>query len=208
MTELVVATRNPGKLREIRRLLEEVGITVSGLDAFPALPEVDEDGTTFAANAAKKAETVARLTGRACLADDSGLEVEALNGEPGVQSARYAGRQGDDAANNARLLRELADVPEPRRQAAFRCVMALARPGRPTVFFEGRIAGRILRVPRGTDGFGYDPLFLVEELAQTMAELSLDEKNRISHRGQALRRVIAALRWWADASPAQADEKS
>ena len=193
MTELVIATRNAGKLREIRHLLEGVGINVLGMEAFPGLPEVVEDGHTFAANAAKKAETVARLTGRPCLADDSGLTVEVLDGEPGVHSARYAGEPGNDAANNARLLRELAEVPDDRRQAAFCCVMALCRPGQPTCLFEGRVAGRILRAPRGTGGFGYDPLFLVEGFGRTMAELPLAEKNRISHRGQALRQVVAAL---------------
>lgn len=193
MRELVVATRNAGKLREIRHLLEGVGIIVLGLDAFPELPEIDEDGHTFAANAAKKAETIARLTGRACLADDSGLTVEALGGEPGVYSARYAGVQGDDAANNARLLKELAGVPEGRRQAAFCCAMALCLPGEPTRFFEGRVAGQILFAPRGTGGFGYDPLFLVEGFDRTMAELPLEEKNHISHRGQALRQVVATL---------------
>jgi XTP/dITP diphosphohydrolase len=193
MSELVVATRNAGKLREIRHLLEGAGVAVLGLDAFPELPEVIEDGDTFAANAAKKAETVARLTGRPCLADDSGLTVEALNGEPGVHSARYAGEQGNDEANNARLLEELAGVPDDRRQGAFCCVMALCRPGQPTCFFEGRVEGRILRASRGTGGFGYDPLFLVDGFGRTMAELPLEEKNRISHRGQALRQVVAAL---------------
>jgi XTP/dITP diphosphohydrolase len=193
MRELIVATRNAGKLREIRHLLEREGITVLGLDAFADLPEVVEDGDTFAANAAKKAETIARLTGRPCLADDSGLTVEALNGEPGVHSARYAGSQGDDAANNARLLRELADVPDHRRQAAFRCVMALCLPGESTRLFEGHVAGRILSVSRGTDGFGYDPLFLVDGFDRTMAELTMEEKNRISHRGQALRQVVTEL---------------
>jgi XTP/dITP diphosphohydrolase len=193
VTELVVATRNAGKLREIRHLLEEAGLRVVGLEAFGALPEVDEDGATFAANAAKKAETIARLTGRPCLADDSGLTVDALGGEPGVHSARYAGAQGDDAANNARLLRELAAVPDDRRRGAFYCVMALARPGQATVFFEGRVTGRILHAPRGSGGFGYDPLFLVDGFDRTMAELPLAQKNRISHRGQALRQVVAAL---------------
>jgi XTP/dITP diphosphohydrolase len=193
MSELVVATRNPGKLREIRHLLEGAGIAVLGLDAFPDLPEVIEDGATFAENAARKAETVARLTGRPCLADDSGLTVEALGGAPGVQSARYAGVQGDDAANNRRLLQELAAVPDDRRQAAFCCVMALCRPGVPTAFFTGRVSGRILREPRGAGGFGYDPLFLVDDHDRTMAELPLDEKNRISHRGQALRQMAAVL---------------
>jgi len=193
MTELVVATRNAGKLREIRHLLEGEGVRVLGLDAFPALPEVIEDGATFAANAAKKAETIARLTGRPCLADDSGLVVDALHGAPGVHSARYAGTPGDDAANNARLLRELAQVPAGQRQAAFCCVMALCRPGRETTLFEGRVDGHILHAPRGDGGFGYDPLFLVAGADRTMAELSLAEKNRISHRGQALRLVMASL---------------
>lgn len=193
MDELVVATRNRGKLREISSLLDAAGIRVIGLDAFPELPEVEEDGATFAANAVKKAETVARLTGRACLADDSGLVVEALDGEPGVHSARYAGVQGDDAANNARLLRELAAVPVGRRQAAFYCTMALHRPGAATQCFEGRVAGTILPAPRGSGGFGYDPLFLVDGYDLTMAELPLEEKNRISHRGQALRLVVAEL---------------
>jgi XTP/dITP diphosphohydrolase len=194
MKELVVATRNPGKLREIRHLLEDAGIAVLGMDAFPEIADIEEDGATFAANAAKKAETVMRLTGRPCLADDSGLNVDALSGEPGVHSARYAGVQGDDAANNARLLRELAAIPAERRQAAFCCVMALCGPGTPTQFFEGRVAGRILEAPRGSAGFGYDPLFLVDGFEQTMAELPLAEKNRISHRGQALRQVVARLR--------------
>ncbi len=194
MKELVVATRNAGKLREIRHLLEGDGIEVVGLDAFPEIPEIEEDGATFAANATKKAETVAQLTGCPCLADDSGLTVEALGGEPGIHSARYAGVQGDDTANNAKLLRELAGVPAARRQAAFCCVMALSLPGAGTRLFEGRVAGRILDAPRGSGGFGYDPLFLVDGFEQTMAELPLVEKNRISHRGQALRQVIAHLK--------------
>jgi XTP/dITP diphosphohydrolase len=193
MTELVVATRNPGKLLEIRHLLEKAGIAVLGLDAFAGLPEVEEDGETFAANAAKKAETIARLTGRPCLADDSGLTVAALDGAPGVHSARYAGVQGDDAANNARLLHEMAGVAQGRRDAAFCCIMALARPGVKTEFFEGRVEGEILVAPRGAGGFGYDPLFLVRGFDLTMAELPLEEKNRISHRGQALRQVVARL---------------
>lgn len=193
MKELVVATRNRGKLKEISSLLAVAGIRVVGLEAFPDLPEVEEDGATFAANAVKKAETIARLTGRACLADDSGLVVEALGGEPGVHSARYAGVQGDDAANNARLLRELAAVPHAGRGAAFCCTMALCRPGLATECFVGRVEGAILDVPRGSGGFGYDPLFLVDGYDLTMAELPLEEKNRISHRGQALRLVVAEL---------------
>jgi len=193
MTELVVATRNAGKLREIRHLLAGEGIAVLGLEAFPDLPEVVEDGDSFAANARKKAETIAQLTGRPCLADDSGLVVDALHGAPGVNSARYAGVQGDDAANNARLLQALAEVPDSQRQAAFCCVMALCRPGKETTLFEGRVTGRILPAPRGDGGFGYDPLFLVDGCERTMAELPLTEKNRLSHRGQALRQVVVEL---------------
>ena len=193
MKELIVATRNAGKLKEIRRLCAEHGIEVLGLENFPEIPEVVEDGETFAANAIKKAEAVAKATGKPCLADDSGLVVDALAGRPGVHSARYAGADADDAANNKKLLSELRDVPVGQRGAAFCCVMALCLPDAEPRLFEGRVAGRILPSFRGEGGFGYDPLFLVPEYALTMAELPLETKNRISHRGQALRQVIAAL---------------
>lgn len=192
--ELLVATRNGGKLKEIRRLLGDLGIEVKGLDTFPELPEVEEDGETFAANAIKKAETVARLTGLMTLADDSGLEVAALDGQPGVYSARYAGEQATDADNNRKLLAALEGVPAERRQGAFRCAMALARPGKETLVFHGRVEGILLEAARGEGGFGYDPLFLVKEFGQTMAELPLEVKNSISHRGQALRQVVEFLR--------------
>lgn len=193
MKSLVLATRNSGKLLEMRRLLEDAGMEVLGLADLPELPEVVEDGSTFAENARKKAETVADLTGLPCLADDSGLVVEALDGQPGVHSARYAGPRAEDAENNRQLLEELTGVPANRRQAAFVCVMALSCPGESTRLFEGRVRGRILTTPRGQGGFGYDPLFWVEEQQRTMAELPLEIKNRISHRGQALRRVLAHL---------------
>jgi XTP/dITP diphosphohydrolase len=193
MMELVVATRNAGKLKEIRRLLEAQGVNVLGLDQFPEVPEVEEDGETFAANAAKKAEAVAAFTGLPCLADDSGLVVDALQGRPGVHSARYSGPDANDHSNNLKLLEEMASVPEAQRQAAFCCVMALCLPDEPTRFFEGRVEGVILEQERGSGGFGYDPLFWLHEHASTMAELPLDVKNRISHRGQALRQVVAAL---------------
>ncbi len=193
MTELVVATRNAGKLKEIRRLLETRGVRVLGLDAFPGAPEVVEDGDTFAANAMKKAAAIARFTGRPCLADDSGLAVEALDGRPGVHSARYAGPDADDAANNQKLLEEMQSVAEGKRGAAFCCVMALSLPGETVQLFDGRVEGRILRQPQGDGGFGYDPLFLVVEAGCTMAELPLDLKNSLSHRGQALRQVVAYL---------------
>lgn len=192
--ELVVATRNQGKLREIRALLEGSGIVVLGLDAFPDLPEVEEDGATFEANARKKAATVARLTGRLTLADDSGLEVAALGGRPGVHSARFAGESARDADNNAKLLQALAAIPQEKRQGAFCCAMALCdSDGECRVFF-GRVEGIVLESPRGEGGFGYDPLFLVREYGRTMAELPMEIKNRISHRGQALRQALEVLR--------------
>lgn len=191
--ELVVATGNAGKLREIRRLLAESGIEVLGLDAFPDLPAVEEDGETFAENAVKKAATVARLTGRLTLGDDSGLAVAALGGQPGVRSARYAGEGASDADNNRKLLEALDGVPAGERQAAFHCAMALCRPDGECRTFHGEVAGVILDGPRGEGGFGYDPLFLVREYGKTMAELPLEVKNRISHRGQALRLAVAHL---------------
>jgi len=192
--ELVVATGNQGKLREIRALLDGSQIVVLGLDAFPDLPEVEEDGATFEANARKKAATVARLTGRLTLADDSGLEVAALGGRPGVHSARFAGDSARDADNNAKLLQTLAAIPLEKRQGAFCCAMALCdSDGECRVFF-GKVEGIVLESPRGEGGFGYDPLFLVREYGRTMAELPMEIKNRISHRGQALRQALEVLR--------------
>ncbi|MBE0577345.1 MAG: XTP/dITP diphosphatase [Desulfuromonadales bacterium] len=193
MMELVVATRNPGKLKEICRLLEAKNVKILTLDGFPEIPEVEEDGATFAANAVKKAETIARATGLPCLADDSGLVVAALQGRPGVHSARFAGVEADDRANNCKLLDEMALVPEQQRQAAFCCVMALSLPGQPTRLFEGKVEGLILTQGQGDGGFGYDPLFWLPAFNCTMAELPVDIKNRISHRGQALRQVVEYL---------------
>ena len=193
MIELVVATRNAGKLKEIRRLLESRGIKILGLDSFPAAPDVVEDGETFAANALKKAEAIARFTGLPCLADDSGLVVDALHGRPGVHSARFSGVDADDRSNNRKLLDEMAEVPADRRQASFHCLMALCMQGQPQRLFEGRVNGMILEREQGDGGFGYDPLFWLPGHNCTMAELSLETKNRISHRGQALRQVVDFL---------------
>ncbi len=192
--KLLVATGNQGKLKEIRLLLAATGIEVVGLDSLPEVPHIEEDGATFAANALKKGETMARLSGCLTLADDSGLEVEALGGAPGVQSARYAGVQGDDAANNRKLLVALKGLPRERRRAAFVCAMALCSPDAPGQLFFGRLPGIVLDEARGSGGFGYDPLFLVAEYGQTLAELSVETKNRISHRGQALRQALEVLR--------------
>ena len=191
--KLLVATGNQGKLKEIRKLLEGSAIEIVGLDQLANPPEVIEDGTTFTANAQKKALEMARFSGYLALADDSGLVVDTLDGAPGVYSARYAGEQGDDAANNLKLLAEMDGVPDDKRQAAFHCVVALAWSDGRCETYSGQVSGLILREKRGTDGFGYDPLFLVPEYGKTTAELSLEIKNRISHRGTALRKVIPLL---------------
>jgi XTP/dITP diphosphohydrolase len=191
--ELVVATRNAGKLKEIRRLLESRGIRVRGLEEFPEVPDVVEDGKTFAENAIKKAEAVAQFTSLPCLADDSGLVVDALQGRPGVHSARFSGAEADDQSNNRKLLDEMAAVPEMQRQAAFCCVMALCMPGQSPHLFQGRVNGAILERQQGDGGFGYDPLFWLPGYNCTMAELPLDTKNQVSHRGQALRQLVDFL---------------
>lgn len=192
--KLVIATRNNGKLREIRQILEDIDVEVLSIENFSGLPEIVEDGDTFSANARKKAVTIAQLTGCLALADDSGLIVDALEGKPGVLSARYAGEDATDAENNRKLLEDLAGVPPERRQGAFYCVMALCQPEGDCRTFSGKLEGEIIAIPRGNNGFGYDPLFLVPEYDKTLAELPLETKNRISHRGRALRQVANYLK--------------
>ena len=192
--KLLVATGNQGKLREIRHLLDGTDIDIIGLESLDHPPEVIEDGATFSANAQKKAVEMARFSGLLTLADDSGLVVDALGGDPGVLSARYAGAQGDDKANNAKLLTEMQGIPDEQRRAAFHCVVALAWPDGRCKTFTGLISGLIMRGERGDGGFGYDPLFMVPEYGKTTAELPLEIKNRISHRGMALRKVIPVLK--------------
>jgi len=191
--KLLVATGNQGKLKEIQSLLGDSSIDLIGLDHLTDPPEVVEDGGTFSANARKKALEMAKFSGFLTLADDSGLVVDGLNGAPGVFSARYAGEQGDDTANNAKLLQELDAVADEKRQAAFHCVIALAWPDGRCETYDGQVSGLIMRGARGTGGFGYDPLFMVPEYGKTMAELPSTIKNRISHRGMALRKVIPLL---------------
>lgn len=193
MTDIVVATRNRGKVLEIADTLIALPVKVFSLEDFPAVPEPEENGETFAANAVLKAAYYSRHTGKPCLADDSGLEVDALGGAPGVYSARYAGPAADDVENNCKLLGALADVPEERRGARFRCVLAYAEPGGGTITAEGCCEGIILPRPRGEGGFGYDPLFYMPALGKTLAELTLAEKNAVSHRGNALRNMAAKL---------------
>ncbi len=200
LAELLVASGNPHKLDEIRAVLGALGVRVLGLgDLGREFPEPEEDEATFAGNARLKAIAYARMTGRACLADDSGLEVDALGGEPGVRSARYAGiganRAERDAANNALLLERLRPIPPAKRTARFVCAMCLATPqGEILAETRGEFPGLITDHPRGSNGFGYDPLLFLPEEGRTSAELSPEEKNARSHRGQATRRMLAALR--------------
>jgi len=187
MTSLVVATRNRGKLKEIQAFLGGLVANIYCSADFENFPDTVEDGATFELNALKKAREAMRFTGLAALADDSGLVVDALDGRPGVHSARFAGDAADDAANNKKLLEELDSVPANLRQCAFVCSMAFVSPDGCERTFTGKITGWVLGEARGNGGFGYDPLFLVDGFDRTMAELSIEEKNRISHRGQALR---------------------
>ncbi|HEX3032815.1 MAG TPA: XTP/dITP diphosphatase [Bacillota bacterium] len=192
--KIVLATNNQGKVKEFAALMGDLSLEILTLADFPNLPEVVEDGTTFRENAVKKARETAAATGLLALADDSGLEVDYLKGAPGVYSARYAGPQKSDADNNARLLRELEGVPAAERTARFRCVIAVSSPEGRVEVTDGSCDGQIGFEPRGTGGFGYDPLFLVPEYRATFAELDLDIKNRISHRGRALRAAADLLR--------------
>jgi XTP/dITP diphosphohydrolase len=192
---LVVGTRNVKKREEIMEILQGLDIRLSDLTEWPDAPEVDEDGDTFEANARKKATVLARALHQWVLGEDSGLVVPALNGRPGVYSARYAGKQGDDEANNRRLLAELAPLPDDRRAAYYVCTAALADPdGQVKAVVEGRCHGVITRDELGTGGFGYDPLFLIPEYHKTFGELSPVVKHALSHRGRALAKLRPALR--------------
>ena len=197
MIHLLLATRNPGKLAELRRMLDAAdvsGVRVVGLADVPAFPEEPETGATFAENALAKARDAAGATGLPAVADDSGLAVDALNGMPGVLSARWAGRHGDDRANLDLVLGQLADVPDDRRGAAFVCAAALVVPGGPEVVVHGEWTGRLVREPRGTGGFGYDPVFVPDGERRTSAELAPAEKDALSHRGRAMRALMPHLR--------------
>lgn len=195
MTErgrLVLASHNKKKAAELRSILEPIGFELSTLADFPGAPEPEETGETFAENAAIKAASALAFTGLPALADDSGLEVEALGGAPGVYSARFAGG-GGDWANNLLLLEKLAGVPAERRRARFVSVVALARPGEEIRLFRGETSGRILEAPEGENGFGYDPLFLSDDLGVSFAVADGAAKNRISHRARALAQLAELL---------------
>ncbi len=191
---LVLASKNKGKLRELKTMLAGSPWELCSAADFPELPPVVEDGKTFRENAVKKAVTVAGILKEWTLADDSGLEVDALDGAPGVFSARFAGEPGDDRKNNEKLLRLLAGVPMEQRTARFRCVLALASPEGEVWTTERTCEGLIGLAPRGDQGFGYDPLFYLPELGVTMAELPEEKKNAISHRGKAMKDLLAYLK--------------
>ena len=194
-TRLVLATRNAGKLAELQRLLAGAvpGVTVVGLRDVPEYPEAPETGATFAENALLKAREAVRHTGLAAVADDSGITVDALNGMPGILSARWSGRHGDDAANTDLLLAQIGDVPDERRGAAFVCAAALVTPDGGEWVLEREWRGRVVREPRGTNGFGYDPVFVPDGLQITSAELAPEEKDARSHRAQAFAALVPVV---------------
>ncbi|MEF2145645.1 MAG: XTP/dITP diphosphatase [Desulfovibrionaceae bacterium] len=193
MKAVVLATRNQGKIREFSALLQNLGVEVKGLDQFPEIEDIPETGETFLENARIKAQAVAKLTGLPAVADDSGLAVDALNGAPGVYSARYAGEHGDSDANNAKLLHELQNVPDEQRTARFICCMYAASPSGQAIHAQASWEGRIAHGYAGKSGFGYDPIFFDPELGITAAEMAPEQKNARSHRGKAL---ALLLRQW------------
>ena len=200
---VVLATRNAAKLRELARILSAedsasqdggAQIRLAGLDEFPGAPDVPETGATFEENALLKARAIADYTGLPAVADDSGLCVDALNGMPGVLSARWAGGHGDDQANLELVLAQVADVPDARLGARFVCAAALVAPGPREWVVTGRVEGRLIRAPRGRGGFGYDPIFLPDGFGQTTAEMTAEAKDAISHRGRAFRALTPFIR--------------
>jgi len=192
---IVLATKNHHKLVELRRILEAAGLDIEllGADAFPDLPDIPETESSFAGNALLKAREIARITGLPAVADDSGLCIDALNGMPGILSARWSGRHGDDLANLTLVLGQLSDVPDRRRGGAFHCAAAIALPDGTERVVEGTIEGSIIREPRGTEGFGYDPIFVPAGRTQTLAEIPAADKDAISHRGRALEALTPVI---------------
>ena len=194
--EVIVATRNKGKIREIKEALKGLGLRIYALSDFPDVPEIEEDGRSFAENALKKAHFYSKYFGRVTLADDSGLEVDGLGGLPGIYSARYAGEGASSQENNQKLLREMQGLPVSKRGARFKCFIAVVSHDGKGAIAEGSCKGRIGFMEKGKKGFGYDPLFILPNSKKTMAELSLEEKNAMSHRGKALskiRRIIQSF---------------
>ncbi|MBU8786799.1 MULTISPECIES: XTP/dITP diphosphatase [Bacillus] len=193
MKEVIIATKNEGKVKEFKEILAPRGYDVKSLLDIGYTADIEETGQTFEENAIIKAETISKETGKIVIADDSGLSVDYLGGRPGVYSARYAGEEKNDLANLQKLLKELEGVEKEERSARFRCALALCIPGQETKTVEGAVEGYITEEPMGTNGFGYDPVFLVKDKDQTMAQLSSSEKNKISHRADALKKLTALL---------------
>lgn len=189
MNEILIATKNKGKVKEFAALFADKGIIVRSLLDYPEAIDVEETGDTFVENAKIKAEAISKQYNKVVIADDSGLSIDALDGRPGVFSARYAGEQKDDLANIEKVLRELEGIPFEERTARFHCVLAIAIPNEDTKTFEGTCEGYITENPAGENGFGYDPIFYVLDKRQTMAQLSNDEKNKISHRANAMNKL-------------------
>jgi XTP/dITP diphosphohydrolase len=193
MKEVIIATKNPGKAREFEHIFSPRGIKVRTLLDYPEISDVEETGKTFEENAILKAEAVSLALNKMVIGDDSGLIVDALEGRPGIYSARYAGEPKSDQKNLEKVLGELKGIPEENRTARFYCALAVALPGKETITVAGTCEGRILEEQRGTNGFGYDPVFYVPEKGYAMAELSSDEKNKISHRANALKQLDVIL---------------
>jgi XTP/dITP diphosphohydrolase len=191
--KIVFASGNEGKVREIREMLEGIGIEIVSLSNYTHVPEIIEDGKSFLENALKKAKIISEFTGETVLADDSGLQVEVLGGEPGIYSSRYAGEKATDEENNAALLAKLRNIPQEKRTAFFICVLVLYRKDGSYDYFEGKWNGQIIDERFGNNGFGYDPIFLVPELKMTAAELPAEIKNKVSHRGQAVAQLKKRL---------------
>ncbi len=196
---IMIATGNMGKAKEFEKMFAKAGYQIKTMKDFPKLPEVQETGQTFEENARLKAETIANILQCPVLADDSGLTVDALGGMPGIYSARFAGEQKSDASNNAKLLHELTDVADENRTAQFHCTLVFAAPQKESLVVEGIWNGRIARIPRGENGFGYDSLFIVDGLEKTSAELTPEEKNELSHRGQAMKKLDGLWQAWLEA---------
>ncbi len=193
MKTLLIATTNQGKLKEFKHLFSSSSFEIKSLADFKEAPDVEETGDTFQENARLKAETLCKLYGLPTLSDDSGLSIRALDGRPGVYSARFAGEERNDRANMEKVLTELTEVPAEKRQATFHCTLAFASPGKPTRYIDGTLDGWITFEPKGTNGFGYDPIFYLPEKKATLAELTGEEKNKLSHRADAFRKL--KLEW-------------
>lgn len=193
MREIIIATKNAGKVKDFETLFSSKGFKVKSLLDFTEIEDVEETGVTFAENATLKAEAISSALNKPVIADDSGLAIDALNGEPGVYSARYAGENKDDNANIEKVLQKLNDVPFEKRTARFHCALAIAVPGKRTEIVEGTCEGHILEEKRGENGFGYDPIFFVEKWRCSMAELTKEQKNQISHRANALKRLAPLI---------------